>query len=53
MKKKMYLVKREVIATDIKHAMSPKGKIYSIEEASKEDQALLIPDKKITGFKKK
>jgi hypothetical protein len=31
-KKKMYIVKREVLAYDIKDAMTAKGKIFSVEE---------------------
>lgn len=48
MKKKMYLVKREVLATDIKKAMRAPGKIYSIELADERHQPT---DNKPLGFK--
>ena len=49
-KKLMWLVKREVIAHDIKSAMKGKGRIYSIEEAAPENH----PDEKgSAGFKTK
>lgn len=34
-KKKLYLVKREVFASNIKEAMTAKGKIYEIQECEK------------------
>ncbi len=50
-KKKMYLVKREVIAGSIKEAMVKRGTIYSIEIA--EDKFQPDEQKKFLGFKKK
>lgn len=48
LKYKMYLVKREVMARNIKHAMSVKGTIYSLELVDEEHQ----PEyKKKIGFK--
>ena len=46
--KKMYLVKREVMATNIASAMVTKGKIYEISECEKQP----VPIKK-AGFKTK
>lgn len=49
-KNKLYLVKREVWATNIKTAMISKGSIYSVELA--DDKFQPLTDKPI-GFKKK
>jgi hypothetical protein len=47
-KKKIFLVKREVIASNIKEAMRKKGRIYSIEETEEE-----VKKDKSVGFDKK
>lgn len=47
--KKMYLVKREVMATSMLKAMREKGKIYEIVELAEKDQP--IQEKQIIGFK--
>lgn len=49
--KKMYLVKREVLATTIKEAMNAKGKIYAIELA--DDKFQPPPPPQEAGFKVK
>lgn len=51
MKKKMYLVKREVIATSIEKAIHGKGIIYEVTLADEKSW----PDekKKAVGFRKK
>lgn len=52
MRPKMYLVKREVIATSIKNALSQRGNIYEIVLADEKNW----PEqkkKKVTGFKNK
>lgn len=50
MKKKLWLVKREVIATSITAAMRGKGRIYEIQETRDE-----VPNEKsiLVGFSKK
>lgn len=47
MKKKMYLVKREVIASNIKDAMVKRGRIYCIELAEEKSQP---EENKSVGF---
>lgn len=47
MKKKIYYVKREVLATSIKKAMTARGVIYEIQESTSQPQQ----NSKI-GFKK-
>lgn len=49
--KKLYLVKREVIATSIQQAMREKGTIYEIVVTDKKDWP--EPPTKIKGFNKK
>lgn len=48
--KKLYLVKREVLATSIKNAMTAKGIIYEIQTVDDKSQPSL--EKKQIGFKK-
>lgn len=48
--KKLYIVSREVMAVDIKKAMSEKGVIYSIYLAEKQPTK---ENKKSIGFSKK
>jgi len=50
MKERMYLVKKEVIAKNIKEAMYKDGKIYCIELAEEKFQP---EDNKEVGFNKK
>lgn len=50
MKKKLYYVKREVLATPIEKAVSTKGHIYEITVAPLNEQPLEI--KPLKGFKK-
>ena len=47
--KKLYLVKREVIARNVREALTAKGSVYCIEIAEKESQ----PENKnnLIGFK--
>lgn len=51
MRKKLYLVKREVVATNIRQAMIAKGIIYEIVVTEQKDWPE-IKNKKL-GFKKK
>lgn len=49
MKKKLYLVKREVKATSLRAALGAKGRIYSVVEVDESQQP---SDKPPIGFKK-
>lgn len=49
--KKLYIVKREVLATSIKDAMRRRGKIYEVSEAAESLQP--IEEKPTKGFKPK
>ena len=44
MKKKLYIVKKEVWATNLKQALKGRGKIYEIAETNTEKEV------RITGF---
>ncbi len=46
--KKMYLVKREVIATSVEQAIRSKGRVYCVELAEEKDWG--IKPKKPLGF---
>ncbi len=50
--KKLYLIKREVLASSMKTAISGRGRIYEITEASPQYQPEKPPIEK-TGFKPK
>ena len=49
-KNKLYLVKREVYAKNLKEALTKSGEVYSVEEAL--NQVPPEEDKKEIGFKK-
>ena len=46
---KMWIVKREVLARNLKEAIKNDGRIYAVEEADQKYQP--IEEKKLTGFK--
>lgn len=50
-RQKMYLVKREVIATSVKAALTASGHVYEIALADEKNWPL--QKTKLTGFKKK
>ncbi len=52
-KEKMYLVKREVYAQNIKEAMHKDGEIYSIELAEEKFQDKNSETTEVVGFIKK
>ncbi len=49
-KKKLYLVSREVYATNVKQALNKKGVVFAVSLA--EEKLQPVDEKKITGFKK-
>lgn len=51
MKKKLYFVKREVMASSLKGAMTARGSIYEILLARESDQP--VEEKPTKGFKPK